>query len=185
MEKRTITIYTPDNIKKQVEVMKHNNAFILPNGSYVLAKGYTGCNPSHQLESSALQISRQLISPDIRAQYEDFVKDLELALNENNLPRLYYLRAILVEYYGWALFARTEDFKAWDDSGHFFEESLVPNSKYYGQIPTSEQIHTLREFFDINDDGTVISEKNGNPSKEASLMRILSYENNDSWHRLF
>ena len=72
---KKITIYTPDNIGNQVEI-KHNNACILPNGNYILAKGYTGCNASHQLESSALQISRELIG-DIRTEYDEFVKGLE------------------------------------------------------------------------------------------------------------
>ena len=88
-----LKIYTPNIIEIEKDFFKHNNAFILTNGNFILVKGYTGCNPSHQLESSALHIYRNLTDQDLQKEYESYIQ-------KNSLVKQHYLRTILIHYYG-------------------------------------------------------------------------------------
>lgn len=72
---KRLELLSPDLISTTPDKIKGNNAFILPNGSFYLAKGYTGCNPSHQLESSALAIARQEFDYDVKKDYNDKVEE--------------------------------------------------------------------------------------------------------------
>lgn len=179
---KKINIYLPSDIETQKGTIRHTNAFILPNGNFVLAKGYTGCNPSHQLESSALHISRHLTDTDLKKAYEEYIQQT------TEKKPLYYLRTMLVHYYGFALFSRVEHIKSFDDRNVFFDYSLIPNPKYYGKEVTSEQIATLEKLFRLNDDGT-LRNGNGNLSSKTSeeiLAKVLQHKrHNDNWHNEF
>lgn len=167
---KKLKIYLPSEIDESI---KHNNAFVLRDGSFILAKGYTGCNPSHQLESSALTISRNLMD-------EDMVKIYEAYLKERNLNKLYYLRSMLVHYFGMGLFARVEHIKSFDDRGRFSDYSMIPNPKYYSMVATSEQLDTMAKLFELNDDGTLLSDSSDTLEKVFMLKQLY-----DNWHREF
>jgi hypothetical protein len=132
MEKSKLILYNQEDIMAKVNLIKHNNAVILPNGKFYLAKGYTGCNPSHQLESSALAIARKDIAYDIMAEYNAYCDKNDVSLSK----RFRYLRSVLVHYYGYTLFARTELIKSFNDRNRFVDYSLTPNPKYYNKEAT-------------------------------------------------
>ena len=160
-----IKIYLPSDIEDKLDVIRHNNAFILKDGNFILAKGYTGCNPSHQLESSALKISRELYEYDFIEKYR-----------KENPREFYYLRTMLVHYYGLGLFCRQEDKKV---RNKFWDYSIIPNPKYHQLEPTKEQLKTLEMLFKINDDATFAE------SSEKVLSKVINYEDrNYLWHRL-
>lgn len=171
-----IAIYSSKNIENQKNKIIHNNAFILPNGDYVLAKGYTGCNPSHQLESSSLIIARDVLHKNILEEYEEYIK------NHPDKGNLYYLRSILIHYYGLALFARVEHIESFNKRNQFFDYSVIPNPKYYGNDATKDQIDTLTKLFEINNDGTLVS--TNQETSEYILKKVLNHQKNpDNWHR--
>lgn len=153
MSKKDIKVYNIEDVKKNSEIFVHQNAFIKPDGTIFIAKGYTGCNPSHQLESSALSIGRYDIGMDFansfKATYERLMKE------EKNPKMLFYLRSILVHYYGYTLFCRKEEIKAFDDRNKYIESSLIPNPDYYDRDITTAQMDVMEELYDVNDDGTV------------------------------
>jgi hypothetical protein len=179
---KKINIYLPSDIETQKGIIRHMNAFILPNGNFVLAKGYTGCNPSHQLESSALHISRYLTDTDLKKEYEEYIQQT------TEKKKLHYLRTMLVHYYGFALFARVEHITAFNDRNTFFDYSLIPNPKYYGKEVTPEQISTLEKLFKLNDDGTLRPSNVGthHVTSEDILTKVLQHKrSNDNWHSEF
>ena len=175
MEKK-IKIYSQNLINTKKDIIKHNNAFILPSGDFILAKGYTGCNPSHQLESSALRICKYLTDKNLKEEY--------INLNDN-LHSLYYLRTMLVHYYGFSLFARVEHIKAFNDRSKFSDYSIIPNPKYYGKEATSEQLITLKKLFEINDDGTLLTSTYENTSDEIYQNVLKHKKHFNNWHREF
>lgn len=176
---KKIKLWLPDDIISKSEELIHNNAFILPDGKFVLAKGYTGCNPSHQLESSALQICRNLTDSDMQKEYENYINN-----NPEQNP-LYYLRTMLVHYYGYALFSRVECIKSFDDRDVFYDYSILPDSKYYGKEPTLEQLMTLEKLFKINDDGTLLNAKGRETSAKVFAKVLAGERSPGNWHREF
>lgn len=80
MSQKKLQIYTKEDIKEKGEVIKKHNAIIRKDGTFYLAKGYTGCNPSHQLDSSALQIGRQDIGYDFIEKYKENYQSIEPSL---------------------------------------------------------------------------------------------------------
>lgn len=177
MKKSKLILYSQNDINDQLTLIKQNNAFILQDGSFYLAKGYTGCNPCHQLESSALDVLRDKIGFEIKK--ADCKKYL-LSNDENYKTKyLYYLRSILVHYYGYALFARQELISSYKDRNKFFDCSIIPNPEYYGREITPSQIQTLENLFRINDDKTL---RFG--TSEETLKKVLSHDKyHSSWHR--
>lgn len=165
MSKPKLTLVKQNNLFNNGKQYIKQNAFIKPNGDFYLAKGYTGCNPWHQLESSALWVGRQDIGYDFVEKYNEFINKLKLNYKEykNYLEALdkvssvefatevYDKRSILVHFYGYVLFCRTELVKTYKDDGTFYENSLVPNPNLYGKEATLEQINTLEKLFNIND----------------------------------
>ena len=175
---KNLNIYSLGDIDTKKDVIKHNNAFILPDGSFVLAKGYTGCNPSHQLESSALQICRKLTDKDLKKEYESYISQ-----SDSTNP-FYYLRSVLVHYYGCTLFARCEYIKAFNDRNNFFDYSIIPNPKYHDKDVTEEQVLTLKKLFEINDDGTLLT--GCKETSEIIFQKVLQHRQPyDNWHREF
>lgn len=77
---KKLQVYTKEDIKEKGEFIKKHNAFIRRDGSFYLAKGYTGCNPSHQLDSSALQVGRQDIGYDSIEKYKENYQSIEPSL---------------------------------------------------------------------------------------------------------
>lgn len=154
MSKKDIKVYNIDDIRKNTEIFVHQNAFIKPDGSIFIAKGYTGCNPAHQLESSALSIGRFDIGMDFANKFKETYE--RLMREEKDPKMLFYLRSILVHYYGYTLFCRKELIKSFDDRNKFIESSLIPNPDFYGNDITTAQMDVMEELFDVNDDGTVL-----------------------------
>jgi hypothetical protein len=186
MIKQKLVLYSKSDIVTQSNLIRHNNAFIMQDGSFYLAKGYTDCNPSHQLESSALAIARKDIAYDIRLEYNSYLDKLksnQTDTDENIIKRFYYLRSILVHYYGYALFARTELIKSYKERNVFCDQSLIPDPEYYGKSATSSQIETLERLFEINDDGTLYVNYYPPITSKDILQKVLNHKNNsDNWH---
>lgn len=199
MSKKKLELYTKEDIRIKGEEIKRHNAFIRTDGTFYLAKGYTGCNPSHQLDSSALQVGRQDIGLDFIEKYKENYQNIVPSLityteeeysellwqyacfkslrdlrDKCEMPMRHYewalgldiknrqkrvmlrcelqrIRSILVQYYGYALFAMKEnvDSKLGREK-EFYEESIIPNPEYYGKSATKEQIETLEELFYLN-----------------------------------
>ena len=181
MGKSKLILYKQNDINGQLKLIRRNNAFILPDGSFYLAKGYTGCNPSHQLESSALAILREKIGYEIKkVDCESYF----LSHDQNYKAKyLYYLRSVLVHYYGFALFARQELINNYKDRNKFFDCSIVPNPEYYGKDITPSQTETLEKLFEINDNATLCFGFM-NKNSEDILKKVLSHNKyHSSWHR--
>jgi hypothetical protein len=179
MKKTKFILYGQDDILTKTKLIKHNNAFIMPDGNFYLAKGYTGCNPSHQLESSALAIARKDIAYDIIAEYNAYCDKNDVSLSK----RFYYFRSVLVHYYGYVLFARIELIKAFNDRNRYFDYSLIPDPKFYGKEATLMQIKTLEKLFEINDDGT-LQFNYRKPTSQDIFQKVLIHKNIiDNWHR--
>lgn len=223
MSQKKLKVYTIEDIRDKQEEIKLHNAFIKSDGTFYLAKGYTGCNPSHQLDSSALQVGRQDIGLDFIEKYKENYQNIEPSLityteeeysellwqyacfkalrdlrDKCEMPMRHYewaldfdiknrqkrvmmrcelqrIRSILVQYYGYALFAMKEDVDSkLGREKEFYEESIIPNPEYYGKSATKEQIETLEELFYLN------------CSKNYAKKRLFYVENHLSgsyhWH---
>ena len=156
-----LNLYSQEDIIKNEGLLKHKNAFILPDGTFYLAKGYTFGNPSHQLESSSLDIIRKEIGFNIpKTECEEYFQNLGVNYSNkshvNNTSEkkylLYYLRSILVHYYGYALFARREFESHWGDGKLYSDESMIPDPYYFGNDATEDQIEILKKLFELNTD---------------------------------
>ncbi len=180
-----VILLEPNIIKTESERIKHHNAFILSDGTFYLAKGYTGCNPSQQLESSALTIAKREFPYDMMAEYDNYFKGLmaDDVAKEKTIKRFYYLRSVLVHYYGYVLFARIEFIKNYNDRNKFFDESLVPNPQYYGEEPTKKQIEILESLFELNDDGTLLFDSHTETSNDVLQRVIMGRNDIRGWHR--
>lgn len=119
---KKLQVYTKEDIKEKGEVIKKHNAFIRKDGTFYLAKGYTGCNPSHQLDSSALQVGRQDIGYDFIEKYKENYKSIEPSLITYTEEE----KAKLLEQY-----IKFESLKyETDHSMDFYEGSLERDIKY-------------------------------------------------------
>lgn len=175
--KRQLLIY-PDELDRNGKILARTNAFIKKDGTFYLAKGYTGNNPWQQLESSALWIGRQDIGYDFLSQYESYL--LQLKATGAKHTKFYTRRRILVEFYGFVLFCRTAQISSINKDSVFFDNTIVPNPIYYGQEPTEEQKRTLYKFYEINDGQDVSLYEQIPDAKNSS--RIIT--NNDEMYHL-
>ncbi len=154
------TVFNFSDIETKKVSLKHQNAFIFPNGQFCLANGYMGANHSQQLESSALQFSEEILQiSNIKKKYEIHLNSLVqkgASLEEIELRKFYYIRNILVEFYGYGLFARIQRMDVEPYREQFWDCSMLPDPKYYGKTATKEQLNTLQELFKINNDGTLL-----------------------------
>lgn len=177
MHIRKLTVYQREDIQSKSRIIKHKNAFIKPNGEFILARGYTGLHPSEQIEKSATRIAKEITTTDIRKEYEEYLQSLwKMGREKEALPQFRYLRDILVHYYGYAMFARREKLNQPHGKNHFIDYSMIPNVLYCGKEVTSDQIKTLRELFNLNDDGTL------DPTffaytKEEHFQKVLTHRN--------
>ncbi len=178
MRIQQLQIYSIQDMKTNKECILHHNAFILPDGKFYLAKGYTGCNPSQQLESSAKKIAKETISSHAWEDFENYPKEKDGKL----LPHFQQLRTILVHFYGYGLFARQEYRESYQGERQYFDYSILPNPQFYGKEATANQIETLRLLFELNDDGTF----HPNPfmkTTESHIQKILEHKNDyTGWH---
>ncbi|MDE5889221.1 MAG: hypothetical protein K2H20_04285 [Bacilli bacterium] len=197
---KKLVLHDIQEINKDNATFIKQNALIRPDGSFYIAKGYTGCNPWHQLESSALWVGRQDIGYDFVERYQQYLNYLKEKDSEvykkylENLRKvsrvigateLYDKRSILVHFYGYTLFCRTELIKAFNDRDIFFDQSVVPNPDLYGREITSEQKTTLEEFFNINDGQNVSCYGRGERirDKDEMLQLVLTNKNHGGrWH---
>ncbi len=172
---KKLTIFDIQDIKTQEVSIKHQNAFIFPNGSFCLVKGYTGRSPSQQLENGALEISRELISCDIKFLHKMHLKKLqEEGMSDEEIKQkdFYFLRSILVHYYGYGLFARVQRMDTETDIEQFWDSSILPNPEYFKKEATDEQIATLQALFELNDDSTLLPSLNEEKIKKILQKRI-------------
>lgn len=187
MENKKLVLYRPTDISIKSEFIKHNNAFILPDGAFYLAKGYIGCNPSHQLESSALMILREIIGYDIKKEEcADYFNSAGINFYNHivdiNSENFYYLRSILVHHYGYTLFARQESIESYNNRNKFYDCSLIPNPNFSDKKVTAVQIEVLKLLFELNNDKTFCLYP-GESSADV-LEKVLKCDKRHSaWHR--
>lgn len=175
MKKIQLPLYCEEDIELKKEEILHQNAFIRKDGTFYLAKGYTGCNPHHQIESSALWIGRQDIGFDFEERFREAYQKAE-----NHPKRLRYLRTILIHYYGYALFCRQQLIRT--NQEKYADYSCVPWKEYYGQEATEEQIRVLTKLFALNDDETYALPYYCK-TKEDELENVLHYKvHTNTWH---
>lgn len=197
---KKLILHNRQEINRDKSTFVKQNALIRPDGTFYLAKGYTGCNPWHQLESSALWVGRQDIGYDFVDKYKQFLKKLEqediskyreyLENLRKNSPvegatELYDKRSVLVHFYGYVLFCRIELIRAFNDRDIFFDQTVIPESSIHGLEITLEQEETLRELFDVNDGQDVSLYGHGRRirDKEEMLELVLSKKNHGRrWH---
>lgn len=197
---KKLVLHNIQEIDRDKDTFIKQNAFIKPDGTFYLAKGYTGCNPWHQLESSALWVGRQDIGYDFVERYEQFLSSLEekdilkykeylenlrKASRVEGATKLYDKRSVLVHYYGYVLFCRTELIKAFNNRDIFFDQSLIPNPNIHGREITSEQEATLEELFNVNDGQNVSAYGRGRRirEKDEMLQLVLTNKNHGGrWH---
>lgn len=194
-----LTLLNFDKFEGNKKFLVKQNAFIKPDGSFYIAKGYTGCNPWQQLESSALWVGRQEFGQYFAEKYYDWLKYLEETNKEeyqrslkrlreiSNVEKATYLcdkRSILVHFYGLVLFCRTEVINSVIDRDKFFEESLLPDSLLYGKTMTDKQKDTLKKFFDINAEQNVTMFDKGQriTNKDEMLKLVLENKATRKWH---
>lgn len=186
MTTQKLTIYNFHDIAEKKLSIKHQNAFIFPDGTFCLSEGYTGSDSSRQLESTALRISREILGiNDLKTRYQIHLQSLieqGMDIEEVNKKRLYYLRGILIHYYGYGLFARVQRIDCDPGVEQFWDASMLPNPFFNGKTATSEQIATLREFFRLNNDGTVLPSWN-EKGIESTIRKILKKCRNQEWHK--
>lgn len=187
MSIQKLTIFNFSDIKTEGVSIIHQNAFIFPDGKFCLVEGYTGGNPSHQLEDYSLRISREILGiHDLKVRYQmNFQELIKQGLSEEEINRrkLYYLRDILVHYYGYGLFARIQRMDVYPDIEQYWDSSILPNPIYNGKTATEKQIETLNALFELNEDGTVLPSWNGY-SIENHISKVLrqaepKYYNNE------
>ena len=188
MSKAKLILLEPNGITEEII---HSNAFIKPNGSFYLAKGYTANNPNinlRQLESSALSIIREEIGYHIKKdECVDYFQALGIPFNlwhvsRQSIDDIIYLKSLLVEYYGYSLFARRKYSSDWDKGGiydgdRFVDASVIPNPIYYGNEVTSAQVEVFKKLFDLNDDGSLLY-RNQCKSTDDVLNHVLRKKNN-------
>lgn len=185
MGKERYVLFHPDILRQETSLLRHQNAFILPTGHFYWAKGYIGCNPSHQLESSALWISRAEFGSafDLQETYRQAYQEIEeecQRMGKCRPKRLYYLRSILVHFYGYVLFARQEDlFSPLGREQCFYDYSLIPDSDSYGKTATPAQLEVLHQLFEINRDDFAHS-KDPNTSSERVFQKVLKHQNRNA-----
>ncbi len=175
MTVQKLTIFSIQDIKTQGVSIKHQNAFIFPNGGFCLAQGYTGRNSSQLLESSALEISKNFISNDIKLFHKIHLKKLEeagMSAEEIKKREFYYLKSILVHYYGYGLFARVQRMDTKRNVEQFWDYSMLPDPEYFKKEATESQATTMKALFELNNDGTVLPSLNGDTIKK-SIQKIL------------
>ena len=105
MTVQKLAIFNITDIAKRKVSIHQKNAFIFPDGTFCLSEGYIGFNPSQQLETTAQEIADKIINiPSLKEYYN---VQLHLLLQngmkkeEVDAKRLYFLRDILVHYYGY------------------------------------------------------------------------------------
>jgi len=167
MSKSKLVLLESNDITEEIKRM---NAFIKPNGSFYLAKGYPARNPSinlHQLESTALSIVREEVGHDIK-KYEcaEYFQTLGVRFKlwestSESIENLVYLKSLLIHYYGYVLFARRMYSSEWDKgetyiNDRFIDGSIIPDPTYYGKEATEEQVEVLKPLFSLNDDGSLL-----------------------------
>lgn len=176
MTTQKLTILNIHDIKAKKVSIQHKNAFIFPDGTFCLAEGYTGYNPSQQLESTALEIAQQILKKSsLKTYYNIVLQGLQkrgAREEEINSKRLYFLRDILIHYYGYSLFARIQ---RRENPLHpkFWDASVLPNPTFFGKSATLEQIQTLHALFELNNDGTVLPSSNEEIIKD-SFQKVLT-----------
>lgn len=138
MKKKDIILFSLDDAKLNEKLFIRKNAFIKPDGTFYLAKGYSGNNYWQQVESSALWIGRKMYG-------DTFIGDNK---NQATYP-LFDKRSILIHYYGLALFCRTELIGYKDLC--YADRTQVPDPKINQKELTEEQLITLRYFFALNE----------------------------------
>ena len=142
-----LVIYKKDdlfNYQKLREIMA-SNAFVLKNGDFILVDGYELRNATHAIERSACVINRKLIKGlNLLEQYRIFLENHEYA------PKLYYLREVLIHYYGLALFCDTDSLDIPRKHDKKYYHFILPDKDLFGKEYSNEQVDTIRELIKLN-----------------------------------
>lgn len=176
-----LTIYNFSDIKTEKVSIKHQNAFIFPDGTFCLSQGYVGTSSSSYLESAALRISREIYGiSSLREFYNVKLQELlKLGVNKDvvNAKKLYYLRDILIQYHGLSLFARIQRANSVANIEQFWDYSILPKPEYFGKTATDNQLKTLHALFEINNDGSVLPNWNITAIEEHFQKRKFKHLN--------
>lgn len=142
-----LVVYSLDDIiddEKNIYI-KANNAFIYPNGNFVLAKGYDARNATYLLEQSANEINKSYTGEkNLLEGYRKFIRRYPDA------RKFYYLRDILIHFYGFVLFASTDSIVLTNPMDNYFENVIIPEKAYFSKSITIEQLTTLKSLYFLN-----------------------------------
>ena len=147
-----LTIYNRNHIltSTKTDIIINHNAFVLPDGEFILADGFDSRNATHVVERSANEISKFLVpNKNILDEYRKCIHDDASAM------RFYYLREILIHYYGLALYADTSSLNSTFGIEYFnnmFSYFTIPASNYFGKQFTAEQFNTIKLLMRTNGD---------------------------------
>ena len=171
MTVQKLAIFNITDIAKRKVSIHKKNAFIFPDGTFCLSEGYIGFNPSQQLETTAQEIADKIIN--IPALKEYYNVQLHLLLQngmkkeEVDAKRLYFLRDILVHYYGYCLFARVQRMDILPKL-EFWDASILPDPHYFEKSATINQLRTLQALFELNKGKMMLPSWN-----ETSIQKVL------------
>ena len=148
---KKLELLHPSIIKAEPEKIKRSNAFILPSGEFYLAKGFTGCNPSHQLESSARAIARQEFDYDVKEHYKAYVKACLEEAQKNGPAKLVLNYLESAKYgieYNWEqdefenwIKVPTKNYKTQEILSHYYLSTILIHFYGYALFARREDIH--------------------------------------------
>lgn len=174
-----LTIYSISDITTRKVSVEQKNAFIFPNGTFCLSEGYTGYNPPQPLETKAKEIAEQVLNIySLKTYYNvQLQRLLENGVKKEvvDSKRFYYLRDILIHYYGYCLFARVQRMDSLPQQ-EFWDASAIPSSDYFGKKATLEQLQTLQLLFEINQNKTLLPSWNETFIRD-SFQKVLTEKN--------
>lgn len=166
-----LAIFNITDITKRKVSIQQKNAFIFPDGTFCLSEGYIGVNSSQQLETTAQEIADNIIK--IHSLKEYYNTQLQLLLQKGmkkevvDAKRLYFLRDILIHYYGYCLFARVQRMDILPKL-EFWDSSILPDFHYFEKSATIKQLQTLQALFELNKGKTMLPSWN-----EDSIQKVL------------
>lgn len=150
-----LTIYSRSDILNtnlNDKIVAHN-AFIFQDGTFTLADGFDLRKADYEIEQSANLVSRFLISKNnLLDQYRNFIKSNETA------RRFFYLRDVLIHYYGIALFADTYSISQKNIHDRDFDHFILPNYNYFEKKVSNDQLATLKLLMALNGEDMVPSD---------------------------
>lgn len=143
-----LVVYTLDDFldDKKCKLIIENNAFIFPNGNFTLARGYDMRNATYEIELSARDINKSFRGDkNLLDNYRSYLAD------NPDARKFYYLRDVLIHYYGFVLFADTDSIKLQNPFDNFYSTFIAPEKRFFDKSITVEQLTTLKSLHLLND----------------------------------